>query len=360
MFSRVELRQIRGHKETSIALDRFTVFVGPNGTGKSTVLGMIERTCAALRDALVPNSQGNEYQFREGYALDSLVRRGADELSCALLRSMTLEPIGRVAWTRAANGSWSDASTISGVAVATLSPRLKEPAAADALRALRGAFATLFLALDPPRIAQKGSLTASSDRVVGDGYYTAIALLKLAQRRDKNAFDAVVSGMRQIVDHLQNVRAVVTTGRESGVQLVYDFTDADDVSADCVSEGTLLATALLTALHGDDQPRVLLLDDIERGLHPSAQLRFVKQLKAMLEIQPELQIIATTHSPFILDALEPSQVRAFARRRDGSVAVKSLAEHPMAQENDGALTTGQLWSLDDEATWVLPEEERRP
>lgn len=357
MFNSVSLQSIRSHASTTINLDRLTVFVGPNGTGKSTVLGMIERTAAHLRSALRDNSGREGERFEAGYAVEKLARRGENSCGCTLVGHAARPWSARIEWNRAAH-AWimRDSLADDSLSDALISPNISDKL--DAVAAWRERLSTVWFALDPSRIAYKNSVSSSSSQVRGDGFYTVIALLHLAQRRNKTAYDAVVHAIQQLVPSLQNVRAVVTTGNDAGVQLVYDFSDAEDVFASAVSEGTLLATALLTALYGDDQPRVLLLDDIERGLHPTAQLRFMQQLKALLDAQPQLQIIATTHSPFILDALAPSQVRVFARRKDGSVAIKSLAEHPMAKENEGALTTGQLWSLDDESRWVLRPEER--
>jgi len=65
------------------------------------------------------------------------------------------------------------------------------------------------------------------------------------------------------------------------------------------------------------------------------------------------QIIATTHSPYMLDELPPENVIAFALRDDGTVASKPLTEHPDASKAKGALKSGELWSLDPERTWVL-------
>jgi hypothetical protein len=78
-------------------------------------------------------------------------------------------------------------------------------------------------------------------------------------------------------------------------------------------------------------------------------------LKDLL-VRPEfsdLQIVATTHSPYAIDLMDPSEVYAFALRDDGSVASKRLSEHPDAEKMKGSLTAGQLWSLDEERNWVL-------
>jgi predicted ATP-binding protein involved in virulence len=67
----------------------------------------------------------------------------------------------------------------------------------------------------------------------------------------------------------------------------------------------------------------------------------------------DVQIVATTHSPYVLDEVEPENVYAFAVRETGAVASKSLSQHPDAAAMKGRLSTGQLWSLDEERRWVL-------
>ena len=50
---------------------------------------------------------------------------------------------------------------------------------------------------------------------------------------------------------------------------------------------------------------VVLIDEIDLHLHPKWQRRVVRDLQAAF---PELQFIATTHSPFILQSLDPGEV----------------------------------------------------
>ena len=78
----------------------------------------------------------------------------------------------------------------------------------------------------------------------------------------------------------------------------------------------------------------------------------IKDLLALEEFK-DLQVVATTHSPYVLDEFDPTDVYAFAPRDDGTVASKRLSEHPDAEKTRGTLTAGQLWSLDPERDWVL-------
>ena len=76
------------------------------------------------------------------------------------------------------------------------------------------------------------------------------------------------------------------------------------------------------------RPALLLIDEIENHLHPTWQRRVIP---ALLEHFPGLQIIATTHSPFVVAGLKAGQVHRFQRVPDNgnqgsTVAVISTSE----------------------------------
>ena len=64
--------------------------------------------------------------------------------------------------------------------------------------------------------------------------------------------------------------------------------------------------------------------------------------------------VAPTHHVYVLGCCDPGQLPVL---HDGQVA--RLSEHPEAERMKGALTAGQLWTLDDEAAWVPAAVERR-
>ncbi len=173
--------------------------------------------------------------------------------------------------------------------------------------------------------------------------------------------------MRVLVPSVERVRLRQATVRRPdhsnprvrpeivGNKIFFDFRNAPGVPAHLASEGTLILLALLTILHGPNPPNVLLLDDFDQSLHPGAQVELVRLIKRLLDQLPDVQIVATTHSPYILDEVAPSDVHVFALRDDGTVASRRLSEHPEAGTMKGALSAGQLWSLDPEREWVLAE-----
>ena len=71
------------------------------------------------------------------------------------------------------------------------------------------------------------------------------------------------------------------------------------------------------------QPSILMIDEIENNLHPTWQRRVIPTL---LEHFPKLQIFATTHSPFVAAGREAGQVHQLIRNADGTITGKTIME----------------------------------
>ena len=65
-----------------------------------------------------------------------------------------------------------------------------------------------------------------------------------------------------------------------------------------------------------DRPAVLMIDEIENHLHPTWQRRVIP---ALLQHFPKLQIFATTHSPFVVAGLQTGQVHKLYRDEMGNL-----------------------------------------
>lgn len=112
---------------------------------------------------------------------------------------------------------------------------------------------------------------------------------------------------------------------------------------------------LLTTLMGPSRPRLALLDDLDRALHPKAQEQVVATIRRLLDQNPDMQIVATTHSPYLLHHLEPEEVRLTTLGDDGSVVCGRLDEHPKFEKWKEEMTPGELWSLFGEK-WLVEAE----
>ncbi|MDI1444816.1 AAA family ATPase [Polyangium sp. 6x1] len=85
--------------------------------------------------------------------------------------------------------------------------------------------------------------------------------------------------------------------------------------------GKMYAVHVLRETHAEDlckTPGLLLIDEAENHLHPRWQKRF---LRDVLRIFPNLQIIATTHSPFIVASVPGAKVFVCRYDRDRKTCV---------------------------------------
>jgi predicted ATPase len=142
----------------------------------------------------------------------------------------------------------------------------------------------------------------------------------------------------------------------AGQEVVLDMNTGKRIPAHAISEGTMLTLGLLTVLMNPNQPNLVLLDDVEQGLHPKAQRELITVFKEIIKANPNLQIIFSTHSPYIVDELTPSQVHVLSNTNSGFTLSKRLDEHPDVEWAKQTLTTGEFWDAEGE-DWVVEGEE---
>ena len=116
-----------------------------------------------------------------------------------------------------------------------------------------------------------------------------------------------------------------------------------------------MIVGLLTVLLGLDRPKTLLMDDLDHGLHPLAQENLIGLIKKIMERFPELQILATAHSPYLLDHLEPQEIRLMTTNSDGHAVCGRLNDHPEFERWKDEMAPGEMWSYFGEK-WLLGKE----
>jgi hypothetical protein len=209
-----------------------------------------------------------------------------------------------------------------------------------------------------------------SARIEHDGTGLASALQRIQIARD-GRLESIEQEVRSVVPAVRRLRTQqvpivrvdqipVTVGDETylhdqqrtylGAGIEIEWGDVGWIPARHVSEGTLLVLGLITMLH-DRPPALVLIDDIDKALHPTAQREVVKLLKRVLERNPALQIVATAHSPFVVDELEPEEVLVVGAIDEHTSDVRKLSEHPSWGRQRDYLHAGEFWSAVGES-WV--------
>ena len=89
------------------------------------------------------------------------------------------------------------------------------------------------------------------------------------------------------------------------------------------SSGTLRLLALMTALHASANARLIGIEEPENYIHPGALSSLVKHLRSR-STQENVQLVITTHSPVMLDALnDPEGVRVVRRDAERGTFVEA-------------------------------------
>ena len=122
------------------------------------------------------------------------------------------------------------------------------------------------------------------------------------------------------------------------------------IPAQQLSQGTLVALALLTLAYLPNPPSLIGLEEIDRGLHP----RLCADLQDALyrlsypescgEKRPPIQVIATTHSPYLLDLYRdhPEEV-VLAQKKGLEVEMKRLTDIEHYEEILGESPLSEVW-----------------
>jgi predicted ATPase len=126
----------------------------------------------------------------------------------------------------------------------------------------------------------------------------------------------------------------------------------EGIPARHVSEGTLVTLALLVVLAGPNPPGLVLIENLERGLHPKALRDLVDQIRLLQKQNPKLQVVATSHSPYLLDYVEADEILLTSLGEDGYASVKALSEHPEYDRWKDVMAPGEFWSTVGES-WVV-------
>lgn len=357
MLTSVRLQNWRGHIDTTVPLSRFTVLVGANAVGKTAVLEGIDALGGMLNETRITPKRAPEQALRMG--AEKATIRGAFS---------GVPKIEAVAFELGSGATVLADSTVTVSATgAEQEFRYRDRASRrPQLERARDQARCFFVEASPKRIVAPSKVTRTAPESDGFGTASALAALKI---NDDDRFNRIVERVRRVVPTVASIslratQAIEFRGRRQlthrdfvdefenveGYALWVKFTDGAVLPAEAVSEGTLLAIATLTMVECSGAS-VLLIDDIDRALHMQAQAEFVRVLREIQQAQPSLQIIATTHSPLIVQHFEDDEVVVMARRPDATVAAKKLSEHP-DRKRFASLSAAELWVAEQE-DWVV-------
>lgn len=322
MIAAVSFKNFKALRSTAVQLAPFNLVLGPNGSGKTSLIQALLRlrTLAALppirRHELSTAPDGPQIEFAFAAPYDGIrVTLGcnADELVCNLL--VVDHPPG-------AEEMWA-------------ALRVK-------LQSIR---AYLF---DHYAMALPAKPNESAELASNGGNLAAVLAGWQAQHPD--AFAALQKEFcRQMPEFSSlDVRAGAGGTVELGARLVAE--GGHFVAAENLSQGTLYLLAILTLAFAPKPPAIVCLEEADRGMHPRS-LREVRDTLYRLSYPAEtgmerspVQVITTTHSPYLLDQFRehPEEV-VLASKHGSSAKFERLSDRADIMELMKDAHLGDLW-----------------
>lgn len=320
----IKFKNAKVLRDTELPLDRFTLLIGPNGSGKTTAL----RALASFAQGRWPWSGG----FSVGLEGDPGTWEASMELKWdGRPHEESLDDVT----SSISNRRNLDHSRPGGMRVKQLRP------IQEWLQRIRS------YSFDAAQIATKSKLQDQVE-MAESGAHLAVVLDRLRDNypeRFERINEAVANWLPEFDRILfdtpaQGDRCIALRTRKGGHK----------IGAIDLSQGTLIALALLTLAYLPEPPSLVLLEEPDRGLHPRL-LHDVKDALYRLSFPEEsgedrepVQVVATTHSPYFLDLFRdhPDQI-VVAEKKGNEATFSRLVDR---DDLDGLLDEsplGDLW-----------------
>lgn len=199
-----------------------------------------------------------------------------------------------------------------------------------------------FLNLDPGAMGQPAPPYGTRNvQLNKDGSNIAEYLLEI-KNNDLLAFEGIVETFKYILPYAQDLQPTLVSGSEINLEMNEgEFT----VPGWLLSTGTLRFIAILALLRHPKPPPLIVIEEIENGLDPRTLSLIVDEIRNALEAG-KTQIIATTHSPYLLDLLDLSHIVLVERTEGQQPTFIRPANQEYLKEWAKKFGPGQLYTMD--------------
>jgi predicted ATPase len=327
VIASVAFRNFRALRSTSLALAPFNLVIGPNGSGKTSLIQALLRLRALAK---LPPAVGTTREERKGGPAAEAMA-GKPEIV------FQFSPPHEAITARM--------SCVSDYVCDLLQIT---PADAPGWPALRDEVAQIrSYLLDHYAMAEPAARTNSTKLASNGGNLAAV----LAQLRTTapGSFAGLVAEAVRIMPEFSAVE--LGEREDSACELALRLAEGGElVTAENLAQGALYLLAVLALSFDPAPPALLCIEEIDRGIHP----RLLREMRDALYrlshpaafglAQRPVQIIATTHSPYMLDLFRehPGEI-VLAHKRGREARFERLADRADLAEllREGSL--GDMW-----------------
>jgi len=172
-------------------------------------------------------------------------------------------------------------------------------------------------------------------------------VVQFMQREHKQRFAAI---LQRIAERIPGITAIDTQVTQDN-RVLLRFNDGgfqDPFYAQQMSDGTLKVFAYLLLLEDPDPPPFICIEEPENGLYHKLLDTLAREFRAHATgKRKSSQIFVTTHQPYFVDALDPSEVWILEKGKDGFSTAQHVAKLEIVKNLVAeGLPLGGLWYSD--------------
>lgn len=195
------------------------------------------------------------------------------------------------------------------------------------------------LRLDPDALRRPCSLIPRNARIGfrDERGYGLPGVLEAIRDRDEAGYLALRDRFLRMFPRVRSLHIPSITETEKSVEVTLH--SEKPVPAALMSEGMLYFLAFLASSHADRAP-VLLVEEPENGLHPS---RIGEVMGVLREISTTTQVLIATHSPLVVNELSGSEVTVVVRDEEQGSKGTLLEDTPGFEKRSKVYALGELW-----------------
>jgi predicted ATPase len=341
-----------------------TVFIGHNGSGKSSLIEALETYQSIVVDGLDVAMQrwlGIEHVRHLGAAAKERAGKVLNAMAFDLSIGASLRKSTRLEMSvnndAAANRMFiahEKATHANGWFIEKALERVEGAleAGRSILALARGGHGKVaqqvrawqFLGLQPERMGLPvpQQRTGGRVRLAKDGSNIADYLIDI-QRLDADAFEGIVRTMAYVLPYARDLQPMLTSELERKAYLQLAESNFK-VPGWMLSTGTLRVLALLAVLRHPEPPPLVVVEEIENGLDPRSIHLLVEEIRTAVQ-SGVTQVVLTTHSPYLLDLLKLDQLVLVARDDKGEPRFHRPSDVAKLAEWAREFAPGRLYTM---------------
>ena len=319
MITKLRLKNWKSFKDSTLYIDPLTILIGINASGKSNVLDALD----FLKKISTPNWSINDAAGSIRGGFDFIIKRG--EKKCQL--EVTVND--------------NDKETITKINF----PNEKTWYKGQIAKELQN-----IIIFNPVPEKMRGYSPVSSE-LKPDGSNIAGVIASLP----KDEKEKLEAELTKYVSPLpeKDIRKIqsVTVGLNDSDAMLYCYEEWNPdkpIDARGMSDGTLRFAAIVLALLTAKPHSLLVIEEIDNGLHPSRAKELVKVMKELSQ-KRSVDILCTTHNPVLINELGNDMIPFISyvkRDNEGNSVIELLEEKDNLAKLMASSTIGGIMTED--------------